>query len=141
MTETTSLMAAIMSILLMSSALSVNDCAPGISKFILHNVSISPEKVKSGDPIGVKLRYTVPEKVVFDGTARYSVNYNFIPFSPVIMPLCDTIACPILPGIYTNKTMSRWPWGIRETIHTEITWLDQAGSLLLCVAVTGRTLW
>jgi hypothetical protein len=133
-------MAALMSILIMSSALSVNDCAPGISKFILHNISITPEKVKSGDPIGVNLRYTVPDRVL-NGVARYTINYNFIPFTPVIMPLCDTIECPILPGIYTNRSMSRWPWGIRETIHTEINWLDEAGSLLLCVAVTGRTLW
>jgi len=134
-------MAAIISILMMSSALSVTDCAPGTSKFILHNVSITPEKVRSGEPIAVNLRYTVPDQVIFDGIVRYTVNYNFIPFPPVIMPLCDTIECPILPGIYRNKTISRWPWGIRETIHTEINWLDDAGDLLLCVAITGRTLW
>jgi hypothetical protein len=135
---TTSIMTAIISLLAMSSALSVNDCSQGTSRFILHNVSISPGKVKPGEPVSVNLRYTVPERVVFNGVVRYTVTYNFIPFSPVTMPLCDVIECPIIPGIYTNKTMSHWPWGIRETIYTEIKWLDEDGSLLLCMATQNK---
>ena len=133
---------ALLSILALASTVGIHDCAPGRSLFAINSLYVEPMNLKGSDPFRIHLRYAVPDGLLIkNGTAQYSVTYNYIPFPPIYMPLCDIVTCPIKPGIYTNQTMNKWPWGIRESISTQINWLDENRALLLCLTITGRAIW
>jgi hypothetical protein len=120
------------------ASVSVKDCAATFSLFKVTSLSVAPVNPASGDPFDLHMEWTVPEGVtVADGTAKYSVTLNYIPFSPSVEPLCQDIPCPMGPGSYTNTTTSTWPSGVTGSLTTKMEWLDPAGSTLACVAISG----
>ena len=115
------------------------DCSSGTSLFSLNTMSLDPPNPSPGDRVAFFLDYSVPTgTTVTDGTARYEVNYNFIPLSPTIQPLCSNIPCPLGPGRYTNTTYSTWPTGLSGSIRTRMAWLDPSGTMLLCTEISGK---
>jgi len=72
------------------------------------------------------------------GTAKYSFSFNGIPFAPTTEDLCSDVACPLLPGPYTNTTTSVFPSGVSGKVTTKIEWFDTANNRLLCADVTAR---
>lgn len=117
----------------------LKDCSSGTSIFSLNSMSLDPPNPAPGDRVAFFLDYSVPTSTtVTDGTARYEVNYNFIPLSPTIQPLCSNIPCPLGPGRYTNTTYSTWPTGLSGSIRTRMAWLDPSGTMLLCTEISGK---
>jgi hypothetical protein len=117
----------------------LKDCSSGTSIFSVNSMSLDPPNPAPGDRVAFFLDYSVPTSTtVTDGTARYEVNYNFIPLSPTIQPLCSNIPCPLGPGRYTNTTYSTWPTGLSGSIRTRMAWLDPSGTMLLCTEISGK---
>ena len=117
----------------------LKDCSSGTSIFSVNSMSLDPPNPAPGDRVAFFLDYSVPTSTtVTDGTARYEVNYNFIPLSPTIQPLCSNIPCPLGPGRYTNTTYSIWPTGLSGSIRTRMAWLDPSGTMLLCTEISGK---
>jgi hypothetical protein len=132
-------MALILSFLLTAS-LTVKDCSSGNALFGLDKLSISPVNPNPGDSVTLHMQYTVPSGIILTGgTAKYAINYNFLPLQPVIEPLCENVPCPLGPGVYTNDTVTTWPTDVSGTINTQMTWLDTNSTLLLCVLISGKT--
>ena len=132
-------MALVLSFLLTAS-LTVQDCSFGNALFGVDNLSISPVNPNPGDQITLHMQYTVPYgTMITDGTAKYAVNYNFLPLQPVLEPLCENVPCPLGPGVYTNDTITTWPTDVSGTLNTKMSWLDANNTLLLCVLISGKT--
>ncbi len=122
----------------LSSAATVKDCGGGTGLFTINSLSLDPVSPTPGQEITLNLDYTVPEGLtVTDGTTRYDITLNFIPFAPSTNPLCQDIPCPLGPGHYVNATKSTWPSGVSGSFTSKMTWSDQAGTKLLCVAISG----
>jgi hypothetical protein len=116
----------------------VKDCAATSSIFKVTSLSVAPVNPASGDPFDLHMEWTVPDGVtVTDGTAKYSVTLNYIPFSPSTEPLCQDIPCPMGPGKYTNTTTSTWPSGVTGSLTTKMEWLQPDGATLACVSISG----
>ena len=120
---------------LASSALaSVSDCSNGASLFHLTSLSFSPDPTVPGQNSTLLLSMKIPEEIT-NGTATYSTTYNFIPLKPTTDDLCDTVACPIVPG--SLDTRSSYP--IDKTLSGSMTlkleWKELTGRQLLCVSI------
>jgi hypothetical protein len=125
---------------LMAALVSVKDCGAGKAAFKIHELSVNPVMVNPGEPLTLHMKYEVPQGLlVKSGTAKYAVNYNFIPLSPTIEPLCSNVPCPLGPGIYTNDTKTTWPTGLSGSVTTTITWLDESSKLLACIAIASKS--
>jgi hypothetical protein len=117
----------------------VRDCGGGLSVFHLNKATIDPATPVSGKNLTLLIDYTVPDNViVYGGTTRYEVSYNFIPFTPKVEPLCQDVPCPLGPGTYTNSSVSLWPSGISGMIVMKMKWLDLDNALLQCVEISGQ---
>lgn len=117
----------------------VKDCSSGTSVFKFISGSFLPDPVVPGQDSSLTINADIPDGVnVTDGTATYGVTLNGIPFPGESDPLCTQVTCPLLPGPYTNTTISPFPTGISGKIVTTLKWYDTNNNLLLCTAVTTR---
>ena len=137
MTLFTALAAAI--VILNTTANSVTDCSKGTSVFKFTSGSLLPDPVVPGQDSSITLNLEIPAGTNVDaGTAKYSFSFNGIPFAPTTEDLCSDVACPLLPGPYTNTTTSVFPSGVSGKVTTKIEWFDVANNRLLCADVTAR---
>jgi hypothetical protein len=118
---------------------SVTDCSKGTSVFKFTGGSLLPDPVVPGQDSSITLNAVIPAGTnVNSGTAKYSFSFNGIPFSPTTEDLCSDVACPLLPGPYTNTTTSTFPTGVSGKVVTRIEWFNTAGNRLLCADVTAK---
>jgi hypothetical protein len=118
---------------------SVTDCSKGTSVFKFTGGSLLPDPVVPGQDSSITLNLEFPAGTNVDaGTAKYSFSFNGIPFAPTTEDLCSDVACPLLPGPYTNTTTSVFPSGVSGKVTTKIEWFDVANNRLLCADVTAR---
>ena len=113
---------------------SVSDCSSGTSKFTLTSMSFLPDPTVPGKNSTLLLSMNVPS-LVESGTVTYSTTYNFIPFTPTVEPLCDSVVCPIQPG--TLQTFSSYPISadLSGSLQMKIDWRDNSSTQLLCVLI------
>jgi ML domain len=119
-----------------SVSASVSDCSNGDALFTLDSMSFSPDPPVLGENSTLLLSMAVPEEIN-NGTARYSVKYNFLPLAPTVDDLCGvTVACPIAVG--TLDTRSSYPFdeGLSGSIVMKVEWFDLTGRRLLCVSMS-----
>ena len=129
----------LLALALSTQAITVSDCGKGATAFTLGPMSVTPSTPVAGDNVTLIYQYTVPAgMVVTDGISKYSVTYNFIPFSPTIEPLCKNIPCPLSSGTYTNTSTTTWPSGLSGTLTSQIAWQDQNSKPLLCISISGK---
>jgi len=129
----------LLALALSTSALTVSDCGKGATAFTLGPLSLDPVNPTPGQNFTMNYQYTVPAgMMVMGGVSKYSITYNFIPFSPTTEPLCNNIPCPLSAGTYTNATTSVWPSGLSGTLTSQITWQNENSVPLLCIAVSGK---
>ena len=122
-----------------SATNSVTDCSKGTSVFKFTSCSLLPDPVVPGKDSSITLNLEIPPGTNIDaGTAKYSFSFNGIPFAPTTEDLCSDVACPLLPGPYTNTTTSVFPSGVSGKVSTKIEWFDINGNRLLCADVTAR---
>ena len=125
--------------ILNATANSVTDCSKGTSVFKFTSGSLLPDPVIPGQDSSITLNAIFPDGTNIDaGTAKYSFSFNGIPFSPTTEDLCTDVACPLLPGPYTNTTTSVFPSGVSGKVNTRIEWFDTANNRLLCADVTAK---
>lgn len=130
---------AILALALSASAVTVSDCGKGATAFTLGPLSVEPVNPVPGQNFTMKYQYTVPTAMtVTGGISKYSVTYNFIPFSPTTEPLCNIIPCPLSAGTYTNATTRVWPSGLSGTLTSQISWQNENSVALLCIAISGK---
>lgn len=126
-------------IALLNATNSVTDCSKGTSVFKFTGGSLLPDPVVPGQDSSITLNAEIPPGTnINGGTAKYSFSFNGIPFAPTTEDLCSDVACPLLPGPYTNTTTSVFPSGVTGKVTTKIEWFDTANNRLLCVDVTAR---
>ena len=126
-------------IALLNATNSVTDCSKGTSVFKFTGGSLLPDPVIPGQDSSITLNAEIPSGTnINGGTAKYSFSFNGIPFAPTTEDLCSDVACPLLPGPYTNTTTSVFPSGVSGKVTTKIEWFDTANNRLLCVDVTAR---
>jgi hypothetical protein len=125
--------------ILNATANSVTDCSKGTSVFKFTGGSLLPDPVVPGQDSSITLNAEIPAGTNINaGTAKYSFSFNGIPFSPTTEDLCSDVACPLLPGPYTNTTTSTFPSGVSGKVNTRIEWFDAANNRLLCADVTAK---
>lgn len=126
---------ALLSLLLASTRASVSDCSNGQSLFRPTSMSFSPDPTVPGKNSTLLLSMKVPE-AINNGTATYSVTYNFIPFQPTVDDLCvTTVPCPINEG--SLQTLSTYPIdpSLSGSMTIKVEWADLTGRQLLCVTI------
>jgi len=123
----------------LAPAPTVKDCSAGKSLFTLNTASLSPPNPIPGQYVQFHIDYTIPTGVsISAGEARYAATYNFIPLSSTVEPLCSVIACPTLPGRYTNDSSSMWPSGLSGVLTTKVNWVDDSARNLLCISIVAQ---
>lgn len=117
----------------------VRDCSSGKSLFKFVSASLEPSPVIPGENATLTLSADIPGgTIVNSGTAKYSVSFNGIPFTPSTEDLCSQVDCPLLAGPYTNSSVSVFPTGITGKIVSKIEWFDDTSRLLLCTEITSK---
>jgi hypothetical protein len=115
------------------------DCSSASpDKFIINSLTLSADTASPGDNVSLGLLYTNP-RLVTDGTVTTSVTYNFIPLSPTVEPLCNSVPCPLDPGQHDGSSSLQIPTGISGTIVTKIVWAV-ANIQVLCIQITLRVM-
>jgi len=126
---------ALFALLFASTEASVSDCSNGQSLFRPTSMSFSPDPTVPGKNSTLLLSMKVPE-AINNGTATYSVTYNFIPFQPTVDDLCvTTVPCPINEG--SLQTLSTYPIdpSLSGSMTIKVEWADLTGRQLLCVSI------
>lgn len=122
-----------------ATATTVRDCSSGTSVFKFLTASLTPDPVVKGQDATLSLSCQIPDGVtVRGGTAQYGFTFNGIPFSPTTEDLCSQVACPLLPGLYSNSTTTPFP-DVSGKIITTIKWFDETKRLLYCLETTVKT--
>ena len=117
----------------------VSDCGVGKSIFTIQEQSFSPSPPVAGKPYDYWFTYTVPDGITIDaGTAKYSLSFNGIPFTPEVNDLCLQTVCPKTSGLHNESSTDTWPSGISGKIVTKLEWFDGNNNLLICSQVTER---
>jgi hypothetical protein len=115
------------------SSSGVSDCGNGNSLFQMTNLNLDPPStVMAGQNVSLSLLYNSP-KVIANGTIKTSVTYNFIPFTPIVSNLCDSVNCPISVGQHDGSSSYPMPTGLSGSLKSQIVWYDDAGNQLLCI--------
>lgn len=80
-----------------------------------------------------------------DGTATYTIKYNFLPLSPTVDQLCADQAgsadpCPLAgdaaaPVHHEDRSVSVFP-DLKGSISSKIEWKTAAGEQILCMTWT-----
>jgi hypothetical protein len=114
----------------------LRDCSSGTSAFKYLTASLTPDPVVKGKDATLSLSCEIPDGLtVMGGTTQYSFSFNGIPFSPTTEDLCSQVACPLVPGLYSNSTVSPFP-DVSGKVITTIKWFDTAKTLLYCLEMT-----
>jgi hypothetical protein len=109
------------------------------SVFTIDRLELNPpDVIVQGENVTLTLLYTSPVTVT-DGTAKTAITFNFLPISPTIVPLCNSVPCPIEPGQHDGSTTYTYPMGYAGKTTTTITWADLMGAELLCIKMTLTT--
>ncbi len=118
----------------------ITDCGKGATKFLIDGLAYWPDPPIPGQNGTLSFLYTVPDGMesITDGSAKYSLALNGIPFPASTDPLCDDVPCPIVPGTFNLTSTSEFPTGVSGKITTKIQWYDTANTELLCVDLTVR---
>lgn len=111
--------------------------APCGGVMTITKISISPANPVPNGPLNLHLEYVAPT-IITGGSAETSMTYNFMPFSPVVEPLCGSIPCPLAAGPYSNDTVTTWPTGLSGTVTSTTKWFDLDRLLLLCFKISGK---
>lgn len=126
-------------ITVLNASNSVTDCSKGTSVFKFTGGSLLPDPVVPGQDSSITLNADIPAGTNINaGTSKYSFSFNGIPFTPTVEDLCSDVACPLLPGPYTNTTTSVFPSGVSGKIVTRIEWFDTNENRLLCADVSAK---
>ena len=127
-----------LAIIVAAAANSARDCSSGTSVFKFLTASLTPDPVVRGKDATISLSCQIPDGVtVTSGTAQYSFSFNGIPFSPTTEDLCSQVECPLLPGLYSNSTISTFP-DVSGKVVSTIKWFDTDQTLLYCLEVTAK---
>lgn len=98
----------------------------------------SPEPPIPGQDATLWFYYQVPDNLtVTAGTAKYSITFNGIPFTPTVDDLCTQVDCPLVPGIFNLTSTSQFP-SVSGKIISKIQWYNEDDSLLLCSELTEK---
>ena len=119
-----------------SAAASISDCGVGKSVFQITSLSLDPPtQAAAGDNVTLGLLYNSPV-TVDNGTVTTSITYNFLPLSPSIAPLCDSVSCPIDVGPHDGSSWYLMPSGLSGTLSSKIVWSDMNNQQLLCIQMS-----
>lgn len=112
----------------------VQDCTPSnaISKVL--GIGIDPVNPKPGDTSYMWVNFDL-SKDVYGGTATYSYSWNYIPFDPTIVPLCEQSPCPIYAGVQNMTGNSTFP-DVSGLVEVRVEWADDTGTPIWCVQTT-----
>lgn len=113
---------------------SVSDCSSPMALFNITSLKYLPDTTLTGKNSSLRISMDVPE-VIYNGTASYEYQYNFMPFSPKPELLCSRINCPILPGKVTATLQYPVPRYLSGNLKIKITWKDQKKQELLCMII------
>ena len=114
----------------------IREGSSGTSVFKFLTATVTPDPVVRGQDFTISLSCQIPDGVtVTSGTAEYGFTFNGIPFSPTTEDLCSQVACPLLPGLYSNATTAPFP-DVSGKIVSTIKWFDDAKTLLYCLETT-----
>ena len=125
---------------LASASSTITDCGKTNAKFLIDGLAYWPDPPIPGQNGTLSFLYSVPDgtEPISDGTAKYSLTLNGIPFPASTDPLCDDVPCPVVPGTFNLTSTSEFPSGVSGKITTKIQWYDTSSTELLCVDLTVR---
>jgi hypothetical protein len=115
---------------------SISSCA--IGAFQINSMSLLPDPPVIGQNTTMTITFTNPSDAVTAGVAKYSFNYNGIPYSETD-DLCTQTECPITTGEHTVTSSALWDGSLSGKLSTTIQWTDPSNTLLLCVQTLIRS--
>ena len=117
----------------------IRDCSSGKSLFKFISGSLEPSPVIPGENATLSLSAEIPAgTTITAGTAKYSISFNGIPFTPSTEDLCTQVVCPLVSGPYKDSSVSVFPTGLTGKIVSKIEWFDSSSTLLLCTEITSK---
>jgi hypothetical protein len=118
----------------------ITDCGKTNALFVVDGLAYWPDPPVPGQNGTLSFLYTVPDgtEAITDGSAKYSITLNGIPFPATTDPLCDDVPCPLVPGTFNLTSTSEFPTGVSGKISSKIQWYDTSKTELLCVDLTVR---
>lgn len=112
----------------------VKDCTQKGSLASVLDMGISPLKPVAGDTSYLWVEFDLSD-TVYNGTATYSYTYNFVPFEPTVVDLCEQTECPIYAGIQNVTGNSTFP-DISGLLVVKVEWKDGDENPIWCVETT-----
>ena len=126
----------VLAFLISSAAASISDCGVANSVFQITSLTLDPPtQAAAGENVTLGLLYNSPV-LVENGTVKTSITYNFIPLSPSIASLCDSVPCPIGVGAHDGSSWYLMPSGLSGTVSSKIVWSDMNNNQLLCIQMS-----
>jgi len=113
-------------------------CDPTLTAFTIKGQGFSPSPPVQGKDATLWIDFAVPDgSAVNGGSAKYSISFNGIPFSPTTEDLCTQVTCPIQSQNLSST--NQWPSGLSGKIVSKIQWYDVSGAYLLCSQLTEKS--
>jgi hypothetical protein len=122
---------AITALLASTASASISTCGSN-NLFTVNSMSLVPDPPIVGQNTTMTISYSNPGPVVTDGTAKYSISYNGLPYSSTD-DLCKATECPIEVGEHTVISSALWDGSLSGKISTTIQWADQNNNPLMCI--------
>lgn len=121
-----------------SAEASIKNCGNGQSPLHITDLKLIPDPPIRGNTFELILKCDNYGPKINNGLITTSLSLNFIPFSPSVTLLCDSINCPIEQGINDFSKSTIWPDTVSGVVSSKIVWEDDSGKELLCVQINTK---
>lgn len=112
----------------------VEDCTPSNALSKIVSMGIQPVNPKPNDISYLWVNFDLSQPVS-SGNVTYSYSWNFIPFEPTIVSLCDQTECPLYPGVQNVTGNTTFP-DVSGYVEVKVDWADDTGTPIWCVQTT-----
>lgn len=120
----------------LSSSVSLRDCGnPSTDQARITSMGFTPTNPLPNENTTLWIAYDLKSPIT-GGTAKYSVSFNGIPFTPTVNDLCTQTVCPKEVGFYNETSSSLFPDGISGKVVSKIQWTDQDVLPVWCLETT-----
>jgi hypothetical protein len=113
----------------------IKNCGDSQSPFQITSLSLTPDPPIRGQLFDLNIQFQNTGQAITNGSLVTKITFDYIPFNPVSIPLCEYINCPLEVGQNSINKSTTWPDSVSGLISCNLAIEDVRNNQLLCVQI------
>jgi hypothetical protein len=113
----------------------IKNCGNAQSPLQITSLSLSPDPPIRGQLFDLDIQFNNTGQPITNGSLVTQITFDYIPFNPITIPLCEYINCPLEIGPNSINKSTTWPDSVSGLISCNLSLQDIQSNQLLCVQI------